>query len=104
MMEKKFFIRKNPGAVKDSSGNPAINFFVKSPRSYCSQSSKNKEIDKYSKSHFLKLDYLDILNSDGTTLAKSFWRKNSHLLSHEIRECEAQIPNRNFSRKLPLGR
>ena len=54
MMEKKFFIRKNPGAVKDSSGNPAINFFVKSPRSYCSQSSKNKEIDKYSKSHFLK--------------------------------------------------
>ena len=55
MMEKKiFFIRKNPGAVEDSSGNPAIKFFVKSLRSYCSQSSKKKEIDKYSKSHFLK--------------------------------------------------
>ena len=60
-MEKKLFCAKefsplkiSSGPVENSSGNPAIKFFVKKLRSYCSQSSKKKEIDKYSKSHFLK--------------------------------------------------
>ena len=76
-------------------GNPAIRFFVKSLRSYCSQS-KNKEIDKFSNIFFSKIGSSAYFRFRLNNPAEKFCALNRHLLSLEIREYETQISNRNF--------
>ena len=102
-LTKVFFpIRISSWSVEGRFGNPTTKFFVKGLRSYCSQS-KITENDKNSNKFFSKIGSsghfgFRLDNPTGKCCAI-----NRHLLSLENGECEAQISNKKFSQKLPLG-
>ena len=76
-------------------GNPAIRFFVKSLRSYCSQS-KNKESDKYSNNFFSERGSSADFGFRLDNPTEKFSALKRHLLSFQIRECETQFSSRVF--------